>query len=293
VVLGCLLAIVVTVAIIPNVDEWPALAVLAFAVIFPCTYLALGGPRFSYIGVQAVVSFAIVLVAAQPIVDVHRELWRVYGGLVGTAALFLAFRFVAPDYAERQLIARLADAVRGMLAYLPRPGAPLTLAQTVAVREQIEASPPDILRLADEARAEAVGSGIDAHAAIDAGGRAVRITYRLAIVYGNRLAASRPPLSEPIQTALATVEAAVRTWLEIALSLLEARHTMARPGSRDYRAAYAAAAVDRGQTAARSLRPPGHAPPRDGRGPLHRASPLAAGRRRGTRGGGRAPAADR
>lgn len=45
-----------------------------------------------------------------------------------------------------------------------------------------------------------------------------------------------------MQTALANVEAAVRAWLEVDLSILEARHTTARPGSRGYRAAYAAAA---------------------------------------------------
>jgi len=244
VMLGGLLAILATVAVIPNVDELPALAILWFAVTVPCAYLGLGGSRFSYIGVQAVISFAVVLLAEQPIVDVHTELWRVYGGLLGTAALFLAFRLVAPDYAGRQLIARFADVVRRLLAYLPRPGAvPLTLAQTVAVRQQIVVSLPDILRLADEARAETAASGVDTHAAIDAGGRAIRIAYRLAMVCDNRLATSRLPLSEPMRTALANVEAAVRTWLEVDLGILEARDTTARPGSGGYRAAYAAAAA--------------------------------------------------
>jgi hypothetical protein len=46
-----------------------------------------------------------------------------------------------------------------------------------------------------------------------------------------------------MQTAVTNVETAVRAWLEIALSMLEARHTMARPGSRGYREACAAAAA--------------------------------------------------
>jgi hypothetical protein len=44
-------------------------------------------------------------------------------------------------------------------------------------------------------------------------------------------------------TGTGVIEAAVRAWLEVDLSLLEARHTTARPGSRGYRAAYAAAAA--------------------------------------------------
>jgi uncharacterized membrane protein YccC len=242
--IGCLVAIAATIAVMPNISELPALALLLLAVTLPSAYVALGGPRFSYVGVQIVVAFVIVGLDAEPLTDVHLALWRVYGTLLGTAALFLAFRLVGPDYAGRQLVARFAEVVRGMLAFLPRPGGvPLTLSQVVATRQQILASLPDILRLADEARAEAVTSGADVQAAIAAGGRAVRVGYRLSAVCSGRSATPRPPLSASIQTALANVESAIRAWLELALSMLEARHTMARPGSRGYREAYAAAAA--------------------------------------------------
>src|SRR4029077_8495919 len=113
--IGCLVAIVTTIAVMPNLSELPALALVLFAVTVPSAYLALGGPRFSYVGVQIVVAFAIVALAEQAHMDVRSPLWRVYGTLLGSAALFLAFRFVAPDYAGRQLIARFADALREML----------------------------------------------------------------------------------------------------------------------------------------------------------------------------------
>jgi uncharacterized membrane protein YccC len=243
-VIGCLAAIVATIVVMPNISELPALALLVFAVTVPSAYVAIGGPRFSYVGVQIVVAFAIVGLAEQPLTDVHLGLWRVYGTLLGTAALFLAFRLVGPDYAGRQLVARFADVVRELLAFLPGPGAvPLAPAQVVAVRQQILASLPDMLRLADEARAEAVTGGVDTQAAIAAGGRAVRIAYRLATICGGRSAIPRPRLSEPMQSALADVETAIRAWLETALSMLEARHTMARLGSRRYREAHAAAAT--------------------------------------------------
>jgi len=84
---------------------------------------------------------------------------------------------------------------------------------------------------------------MDTEAAIAAGGRAVRIGIRLAAIRGGRAAHPRPP--ESTGAALAEVEAAIRAWLEIALGMLEARHTMARPGSRGDRQACAAAAAAR------------------------------------------------
>jgi uncharacterized membrane protein YccC len=242
--IGCLVAIVTTIAVMPNLSELPALGLVLFAVTVPSAYLALGGPRFSYVGVQIVVAFAIVALAEQAHSDIHPPLWRVYGTLLGTAGLFLAFRFVAPDYAGRQLIARLADALREMLRLLPRSGSvPLTVAEAMAVHQRILAMLPDMLRLADEARAEPLTGGVDTKAAIVAAGRGVRIGSRLAAICRERVANPPPTLSEAMQTAVANVETAIRTWLEIALSMLEARHTTARPGSHRDREAYAAAAA--------------------------------------------------
>jgi hypothetical protein len=113
----------------------------------------------------------------------------------------------------------------------------------MAVGQRILAMLPDMMRLADEARAEALTGGVDTEAAIVAAGRGVRIGTRLAAICRERAANPPPPLSDAMQTAVANVETAIRTWLEIALSMLEARHTMARPGSRGDREAYAAAAA--------------------------------------------------
>src|SRR3989454_1107014 len=195
-------------------------------------YAALGGPRFSYVGVQIVVAFAIVALAEQAHTDVQPPLWRVYGTLLGTAALFLAFRLVAPDYAGRQLVARFTGIVREMLRLLARPGSvSLTVAEAMAVRQRIFATLPDILRLADEAHAEAFTGGVDTQAAIVAGGRGVRIGSRLAAICRERVANPLPPLSNAMQTAVTNAETAVRAWLEIAVSMLEARPPVAPPGS--------------------------------------------------------------
>jgi len=241
--IGCLIAVMTTIAIMPNISELPALALLLLAVTVPSAYVAIGGPRFSYVGVQIVVAFAVVGLGRQPLTDIHLALWRIWGTLLGTASIFLALRLVGPAYAGRQLIDRFADVVRALLALLPPGGVPLVLPRVEAVRRQIFASLPDILRLADESRAEAFTGGVDPEAAIVASGRAVRIAYRLAAISGGRSANPRPRLSESLQTALADTETAIRAWLEIALSMLEARHTMARPGSRGYRDAYEAAAA--------------------------------------------------
>ena len=243
-IVGCVVAIVATIVVMPNIYELPALALLLLAVTVPSAYVALGGPRFSYAGLQVVVAFVIVGLAEQPLTDVHLALLRVYATLLGTGALFLAFRLVGPDYAGRQLVARFTADVRALLALLPGPGAiTLAPARAGAIRQQIVASLPDVLRLADEARAETVTGGVDTPAAVAAAGRTVRIALRLTAICGGRSAHPGPRLPEPIQTGLAAVETAIRSWLEIALRMLEARHTMARPGSRGYRQAYAAAAA--------------------------------------------------
>jgi uncharacterized membrane protein YccC len=243
-VIGCALAILATVAVIPNVSELPALALLVLAITVPSAYIAIGGPRFSYVGVQILVAFAIVGLSEQPITDIREALWRVYGTLLGIAGLFVAFYLVGPDYAGRQLVARFAEVIRGILRFLPAPGAtPLRANEVAAVRQQFVASFPEILRLTDEARPEGVSSGADPEAAIAAAGRAVRIGHRLAAVSSGRAATPRPALSESLQTVLGTVETVIRESLGLALSMLEARHTMARPGSRGYREACAAAAA--------------------------------------------------
>jgi len=242
--IGCLIAIVATIAVMPNLTHLPALALVLFAVTVPATYVALGGPRFSYVGVQIVVAFIIVAVTEQAEPNASPALWRLYGTLLGTMALFLAFRLVAPDYAGRQLVARFADVVREIRSLQPRLGSvPLAAAEASAIRRRILAILTDLLRLADEARAEELTGGVDPQAAVVAGGRAVRIGDRLAAICRGRSANPRAALSESMQLALVNVETAIHAWLERLLSMLEARHTMARPRSRRYREAYAAAAA--------------------------------------------------
>jgi len=241
---GCAVAVGATIAVMPNIVQLPALALVLLAVTVPAAYLALGGPRFSYVGVQIVVAFAIVGLAGEPLTDIHLALWRVYGTLLGTVALFVALRLVGPDYAGGQLVDRLARVVRELLEILPRLGGVLpTPAEVAAVRRKIVTALPVILTLADEAGAEVATGGVDPHAAITAGGRAVRIAYRLAAICGGRSAHAWPHLPEAIQAAVADVEAAVRSSLDVALGMLEARHTMARPGTRRDREASAAAAA--------------------------------------------------
>src|SRR4029077_17638760 len=53
-VIGCLVAIVATIAVMPNISELPALALVLFAVTVPSAYVAGGGPRFLYAGLEIV-----------------------------------------------------------------------------------------------------------------------------------------------------------------------------------------------------------------------------------------------
>src|SRR4029450_1090947 len=70
---GCAVAVGTTIVVMPNIVQLPALALVLLAVTVPAAYLALGGPRFSYVGVQIVVAFAIVGLAGEPLTEIHLQ----------------------------------------------------------------------------------------------------------------------------------------------------------------------------------------------------------------------------
>ena len=244
VVLGGVLAVLTVVAVMPNITSVGALMLAFFAVIAPCQYLALGGPRVSYAGMQTAFTYMIVLVATQPTVDISAVLWRAFGTLLGTACLFGVFRVIAPDYAGRQIVARFRDVLRAILALWPEPGATrLTPARLLEVRREVGTGTADVLRLAEEARIEHRDGGVAPAAAVDAAGLASRIAHRSVLIHRGRLSVAWPPLPEPTRAGLLALEAALRARLLALLAVLDARHTMAPVGSRAFTAACSAAAA--------------------------------------------------
>jgi uncharacterized membrane protein YccC len=242
--LGAALALLVITTVMPNITGLSSLLLVFLAVIVPCQYVALSGPRLAYVGVQTAFTFIIVVVADQPMTDVDTPLWRALGTLVGTGCLFFVFRLVAPDSAGRQLVARFRDLLRSIISLLPQADAgPMSAAPLLVVRRDVGTAAADIVRLAEEARLEGRNSQVDPRAAVDAVGLATRIAHRSVLIHRGRLLTPWPPLSAATRELLIAVERSVREYLVLLLRVLEARHTTARPGSRPYHAALDAAAT--------------------------------------------------
>lgn len=238
VVVGGALAILTIVLVFANTGDVAVWLAAFFAVILACQYLVLGAGVSWYGPFQVGVTYIVVLVTAEPTTDVEAALWRAFGTFTGTAILFSVFRLVAPDYAGRQLLARFGDLLRLTLRFLPPAGVPLAAERELVVtRVASSRASADILRLVDEARLEGAASGVDTRAGAEAAGLALRISLRAGIVARGRATVAWPAIDEGLHEALEAVRTAMREHVAFDLALLDARHTMASPGTRAHQAA--------------------------------------------------------
>lgn len=242
VALGGLLSLLTMILVFANTGDLTALLLVIFVVVVACQYAVLGMPVAWYGPFQVAVTYFVVVVSAEPATDVSAALWRAFGTFVGTAILFSVFRLVAPDYAGRQLVARFVDLLRLTMRNLPPPGGVQpTAEELVATRLASSRASADILRLIGEARLEGAASGVDPDAAVEAAGVALRISLRAGLIARGRTLTKRPAPSPSIASALAVLHAVLRAHLEHDLSIVDARQTMAVPGTRAHDAACAAA----------------------------------------------------
>lgn len=243
VMVGSLLGLATVVLVMPNTDDLMPYLVVVFLAVALCQYCAIGTPAYWYFGFQAAISYLVVTYGIAPTVDVHVALWRVWGTLLGASILFTTYRVVAPDYAGRQLVARLRDLLRLTIDFLPAPGlSARPLGEQIERRMSVGKVAADLLRLAEEARFEGQ-QGIDSAAAVDAIGIAARIAYRAGLISRSRAVAPLPPLADATAALLADVQTTARDRLAADLRMLEARHTMARPGTAAHRRACERAAA--------------------------------------------------
>jgi uncharacterized membrane protein YccC len=242
VLIGGVLALLTMVLVMVNTDDITVWALVFFAVIAGCTGYIMSSPRAAYVGTQIAITYMFVTVTGEPTTDVGLALWRAVGNFVGGVVIVGTFRLVAPDYAGRQLIARLADLLADVLALLPAPDErPTALRRALAIHRDIGQAVADLLRLVAEARIEGELSGIDPAAAVEAAGLAQRIAYRAVAIARTRELVTTPALPPEVGTAWADARRAVRAHVERVRAVLIARHTLASPGTRRYRAACAAA----------------------------------------------------
>ncbi|HEY8515613.1 MAG TPA: FUSC family protein [Candidatus Binatia bacterium] len=242
VIVGGALAIVTIVAVLANSNDVAVWLAIVLLVTTCFQHAVLARPTYWYGPLQALVTYFFVLVGIGPELHVEAPLWRAFGTFVGTAILFTVFRLIAPDYAGRQLVARLADLLRMTLVYLPKPGVPLApLDELIAARLAVGRHADDLLRLTDEARLEGRASGIEPGAAVSAVGIALRVSLRAGLVARGRATIAWPPLPDAGRDVLERLHEAVRQRIALALEMLEARDTAAPPGTRAFDAACARA----------------------------------------------------
>jgi transposase len=82
---------------------------------------------------------------------------------------------------------------------------------------------------------------VDPDAAVEAAGVSLRIALRSGLIARGRLVTALPALPAPVETTRAATHAALREHLAFDLAMIEARHTMATPGTQAHLAACSAA----------------------------------------------------
>ena len=199
---GGVISALTTMLFMPSTTEPALWLLLFFAVALPSAYVALGTARFGYFGLQVATTFMIVLVAEQPMVDIHAILWRFLGTLLGSALLLGTFQVFLPDYAGRQIISRFGDLLRDLLSVVPTLGQPIPkVEETQRCSDRMVKALADVLRLSDELSYEGTDSGVERHAAVDAAAALRRIAHRWALIRRGRRTA-RPPLPAPVHDAI-------------------------------------------------------------------------------------------
>ena len=240
--IGGAISLAIMMTLMVNTNDVTLWLAVFFVIVTGAAYFALGGPRVSYTVMQVAVTFMFVTVVAAPATDVTLALWRAFGNFLGAVIILTTFRLIAPDYAGRQLIARLRDLLGDVLGLLPTPTTPLlSIPRALALHRDIGFSVADILRLVAEARLEGSHAGIDPARAVEAAGLAQRIAYRAVAICRGRSLVDVPPLPPVLRATVDATETAVRAHLGMLHDMLAARDTMARPGSRGHRHACAAA----------------------------------------------------
>lgn len=123
-VCGAVLAIFVTLFIIPWLDNIFELLCLLAPILLAASWIATGSERSSYIGTQMIVTFALATLenVFGPVYDLVEIRDRAMGILIGTAVSAIIYTFIWPESEAKTLSQKLAGAMGllGKLIKLPR-----------------------------------------------------------------------------------------------------------------------------------------------------------------------------
>lgn len=115
-VCGAVLALLVTICVIPWLDNIAELLCVLAPILLLAAWIATGSERSSYIGTQMIVTFALATLenAFGPVYDLVEIRDRAVGILVGTAVSAVIYTFIWPESEAAVLPQKLAAALAGL-----------------------------------------------------------------------------------------------------------------------------------------------------------------------------------
>ena len=116
---GSLVALLVSIFIIPYLDDITWYILLCLAVLMPAAWVAVGSARSNYAGVQIAFAFTLALMSASgPSVDLVEIRDRLIGIMVGVAVSTVIHTLIWPEKEESSLRRSMADLLRAAAAMI-------------------------------------------------------------------------------------------------------------------------------------------------------------------------------
>lgn len=104
-IIGAFVSIFAILFLIPTVDSFPGLLLVWIGCCAPLVWILTGGPKVSYLGVQAIFCLAIAIGSTfHPSIDLTPPSGRILGVALGTMVTLAIFNFFSPDYARNELM---------------------------------------------------------------------------------------------------------------------------------------------------------------------------------------------
>ena len=114
---GSLVALLISILIIPHLDDLTWYILLCLAVLMPAAWVAVGSARSNYAGVQIAFAFTLALMAASgPSIDLTEIRDRLIGIMVGVAVSTVIHTLIWPEKEETSLRRTMADLLRAAAA---------------------------------------------------------------------------------------------------------------------------------------------------------------------------------
>ena len=112
-IIGSLVALLVSILIIPHLDDITWYILLCLAVLLPAAWVAVGSARSNYAGVQIAFAFTLALMTASgPSVNLTEIRDRLIGIMLGVAVSTIIHTLIWPEKEETSLRRTMADLLR-------------------------------------------------------------------------------------------------------------------------------------------------------------------------------------